>query len=82
MSSTDVRELIVSRAELERDALAALPAAAPLVIATRRRFIDACDEMYIAAKLLGVDVPSHTTFADRADAWLWRTTRKMAEWRP
>lgn len=60
--------------------MAGLPADDPLVVAQMRRFIHACEEMHTAASLLGIGPPSHATFPDRADAWLYRVQRNRADW--
>ena len=66
------------RLDGERAALADLPVDDPLLVAQRRRLVDALEEARIAAYLLGLDYDSlQIPFAIRADAWLTRARRLL-----
>ena len=43
----------------------------------RRRLVEAVEEVYAAARALGMDVPAevYAPWRLRAEAWLWRSSR-------
>lgn len=59
-----------------RDAIVALPLDDPILVAVRRRFVEAIEEAHHCARLLGLDPCEQTApLSLRADAWLWRSSR-------
>ena len=46
----------------------------------RRRLVEAVEEVYAAARALGITVPAdrYAPWRLRAEAWLWRTGRLLA----
>jgi hypothetical protein len=68
-----------SRSDLEHWALAALPPDDSLMVAEKRRLVEALEAVHRSARGLGLDpIEQYASFATRCDAWLYRAEQRWA----